>query len=251
MPVSHTSARSRLSSPALSRTKPNRCFEPHSSSPSIIMVMSSGSFAGDRLEGAASLDEGHGLAFVVAGAARDDDLPAAVERLDARLERRRLPQIERIDRLHVVMAVEQDARRLPLGRSVAAFATDSCRSRPDGRRSGARWSRTRGCGGRRRRVRPRCGNAAHRPGRSRSTEFARARTTDPDCCQDRHLCDRAPIQVVTRWTLRISFSCCAGSYSPTAAPAGLTSRLRTSQASSVTRSRVAALRKVGLGWLTE
>ena len=47
--------------------------------------------AGNRLEGAASLDEGHGLAFVVAGAARDDDLAAAVERLDARLERRGLP----------------------------------------------------------------------------------------------------------------------------------------------------------------
>ena len=79
-------------------------------------------FARDRLEGAASLDKGHGLAFVVAGAARDDDFPAAVERLDARLERRRLPQIERIDRLHVIMAIEQDARRLPRGRSVAAFA---------------------------------------------------------------------------------------------------------------------------------
>ena len=62
--------------------------------------------AGDRLEGAAGLDERHGLAFVVAGAARDDDLAATVERLDARLERRRLPQIERIDRLHVVMPVE-------------------------------------------------------------------------------------------------------------------------------------------------
>ena len=75
--------------------------------------------AGHRLEGAASLDEGHGLAFVVASAARDDDFAAAVERLDARLERRRLPQIERIDRLHVIMAVEQDPRRLAVGLTLA------------------------------------------------------------------------------------------------------------------------------------
>ena len=66
--------------------------------------------AGDRLEGAAGLDEGHGLAFVVAGPARDDDLAAAGQRLDARLERRRLPQVQRIDRLHVIMAIEQHAR---------------------------------------------------------------------------------------------------------------------------------------------
>ena len=66
--------------------------------------------AGDRLEGAAGLDEGHGLAFVVAGAARDDDLAPAGQRFDARLERRGLPLVQRIDRLHVVMAVKQHAR---------------------------------------------------------------------------------------------------------------------------------------------
>ncbi len=93
--------------------------------------------AGDRLEGAAGLDEGHGLAFVVAGPARDDDLAPAGERLDARLERRRLPQIERIDRLHVVMAVEQHARagcavgfadddRMTLGRTHAGRKPDRC-----------------------------------------------------------------------------------------------------------------------------
>ena len=91
--------------------------------------------AGDRLEGAAGLDEGHGLAFVVAGPARDDDLAPAGKRLDARLERRRLPQIERIDRLHVVMAVKQHAR--------AGGAVDSCPPPPDGPRSGARWCRNR------------------------------------------------------------------------------------------------------------
>ena len=46
------------------------------------------------------------LALVVGGAARVDLAVA-----DRRLERRRLPQLERIDRLHVVVAVEQDRRR--------------------------------------------------------------------------------------------------------------------------------------------
>ena len=46
------------------------------------------------------------LALVVGGAARVDLAVA-----DRRLERRRFPQIERIDRLHVVVAVEQDRRR--------------------------------------------------------------------------------------------------------------------------------------------
>ena len=38
------------------------------------------------------------------------NLRPPVERLEARLERRRIPQIERIDRLHVVVTVEQHAR---------------------------------------------------------------------------------------------------------------------------------------------
>ena len=46
------------------------------------------------------------LALVVGGAARVDLAVA-----DGRLERRRLPQVQGIDRLHVVVAVEQDGRR--------------------------------------------------------------------------------------------------------------------------------------------
>src|SRR5581483_8291001 len=86
-------------------------------------------------EGAAGLDEGHGLAFVVAGAARHDDLAPAGQRLDARLERRRLPLAQRVDRLHVVMTVEQHARascavgladddRMALGRPHLGVETD-------------------------------------------------------------------------------------------------------------------------------
>ena len=52
---------------------------------------------------------------------------------DRRLERRRLPQLQRIDRLHVVVAVEQDRRRASARRA-------SRRRRPDCRAS--RSSRT-------------------------------------------------------------------------------------------------------------
>src|SRR5215472_18118173 len=66
-------------------------------------------FAGYRLECAARLDESHRLTFIVAGASRDDDF-APLLRRHARFERRRLPQLERVNRLHVIMAVEQDPR---------------------------------------------------------------------------------------------------------------------------------------------
>src|SRR6185437_2084898 len=91
--------------------------------------------AGDRLVGAASLDEGHGLAFIVAGPARDDDFAPPSQRLDARLERRGLPEAERVDWLHVVMPVEQHARsrravrlandhRVALGRTQSRLEAD-------------------------------------------------------------------------------------------------------------------------------
>ena len=54
------------------------------------------------------------LALVVGGAARVDLAVA-----DRRLERRRLPQLQRIDRLHVVVAVEQDRRRAGRAEPVA------------------------------------------------------------------------------------------------------------------------------------
>src|SRR4029079_9111936 len=63
------------------------------------------------------------LTFVVAGTARDDDLAAVGERRNARRERRRVPQIERVDRLHVVVAVEQHARALAVTLT-AALAHD-------------------------------------------------------------------------------------------------------------------------------
>ena len=62
-------------------------------------------------EGAAGLEKGHKLAFVVGGAARHD-LLALRSGLELRLERRVAPEIQGIDRLHVVVAIEQDMRRL-------------------------------------------------------------------------------------------------------------------------------------------
>jgi hypothetical protein len=85
--------------------------------------------ARDRDPGAAGLDKGHELALVVLRTARDDDPAPVGMGGDRRLERRVPPQLQRISRLHVVVAVEQDMRppaavaamladdgRMPLGR---------------------------------------------------------------------------------------------------------------------------------------
>ncbi len=68
----------------------------------------------ELLEGAAGHEKGHELALVVAGASRHD-LLALRAGLELRLERRVAPEIERIDRLHVIMAIEQNVRRLAAG----------------------------------------------------------------------------------------------------------------------------------------
>src|SRR5262249_31835915 len=60
--------------------------------------------------------------FVVAGTARDDDFAAVGRGGDARRERRRFPQVERIDRLNVVVAVEQDVRGLAASAAAAIAA---------------------------------------------------------------------------------------------------------------------------------
>ncbi len=65
-----------------------------------------GQRAGDREISPAGLDEGHDLALVVGGAAPDEALLAVGALDQRRLEGRRGPQVQRIDRLHVVMAVE-------------------------------------------------------------------------------------------------------------------------------------------------
>src|SRR5262249_12675247 len=65
--------------------------------------------AGHSFPGPASFNEGHDLALVVASATRHDRLASVRKRSDARFERRRLPQIDRVDRLHVVVTIEDDA----------------------------------------------------------------------------------------------------------------------------------------------
>ena len=72
--------------------------------------------AGHAPPGPHRLEEGHQLALVVLGAARHDDLAVGLVGGDARLERRRLPQLERVDRLHIVVAVEQHVRALAVER---------------------------------------------------------------------------------------------------------------------------------------
>ena len=71
------------------------------------------------LEGAAGYEKGHKLAFVV-GSPSSDDLFAVRPGLELGLERRVSPQIQRIDRLHVIVAVEEDARRFSARRRDAA-----------------------------------------------------------------------------------------------------------------------------------
>ena len=109
MPVSQTSATSARSSSTFALRKGTRLGLPDSSSPSNRIDTLAGSDAGDRLPGPAGLDEGHQLSLVVGGAAGDDPL-RAVDRFDARLERRRLPLGQRVDRLDVVVTVEEDMR---------------------------------------------------------------------------------------------------------------------------------------------
>lgn len=62
--------------------------------------------------GPCRLEEGHQLTLVVFGAPSDDHVAVARLIRDARLERRRLPEIKRIRRLYVIMAVEQDVRHI-------------------------------------------------------------------------------------------------------------------------------------------
>ena len=64
----------------------------------------------DCFPGAAGFDKGHQLAFVIGGSAAADDL-ALGRVFQCRVERVAVPQVERIDRLDVVVAVKQKMRR--------------------------------------------------------------------------------------------------------------------------------------------
>ena len=109
IPVSQTRAISAFSSFAFSARKAGNDGDPVSSSPSNSTVIWQGG-AAELLEGAAGLEKGHELAFVVASAS-GHDLFAMRPGLELRLERRVSPKIQRIDRLHVIVTVEEDARR--------------------------------------------------------------------------------------------------------------------------------------------
>ena len=129
MPVSLISARSAASSSLLRR---HERFEVGAAD-FLLALDQHGDARGDAaaggVPGAQRFQEHHRLALVVHRAARDEALAVrAVDEL--RLERRAVPELQRIDRLHVVVAVEQDVRP-----GVAAGPAGG-RPRRDGPRSG-------------------------------------------------------------------------------------------------------------------
>ncbi len=126
------------------------------------------------LPGARRLQEGHQLALVVLRAARHDHLAVGLVVGDARLERRRLPQLQRIGRLHVVVAVEQHVRR-------RLAARPCCAGPPpwDGRWSAPRAHRSRSPAAARCTTPRPCGSAPCRPDRSRRSGCGSARTAAP------------------------------------------------------------------------
>ncbi len=67
----------------------------------------------DGLPGPAGFDEGHQLALVVLRAARDDDFSPVSVIGNNWFERRTVPEIERVDRLHIVVTIEQHVRPGP------------------------------------------------------------------------------------------------------------------------------------------
>ena len=85
-------------------------FDPTSSSPSMTMVTSTGSEPVTDFQARQASTKVISWPLSSCGAARDDDLaPVGMVGHD-RLERRAMPEIERIDRLHVVVTVEQHMR---------------------------------------------------------------------------------------------------------------------------------------------
>ncbi len=110
MPVSQTRAKSALSSCLFCFEKRNEVFR----SDFLFALDDDGDVdrqrTRDLLPGTAGLDEGHQLALVVLGAARDDDLSPVGVIGDDGFEGRAVPEIERIDRLHIVVTVEQHVR---------------------------------------------------------------------------------------------------------------------------------------------
>ena len=186
----------------LGSRKPGSDGEPHSSSPSIsTLTPRADSSPATRLPGPRGLEEGHELALVVLRAARHDHLAVELVGGDARLERRRFPQLERIGRLHVVVAVEQHMRRCrrrPLpGRGRRPWGDPW--SAPRGRRSRCRCSSSRAPVGRRAAAAP-C-----RPGRSRRLGCAAARTgaRAPASLRRVEGCQHL-VQLVASWTVRLA-----------------------------------------------
>ena len=173
MPVSETTTTSQASRSGAPAAASAKCGEPDSSSPSTISLRLTAGLvaAGRRQVGAQAERVEADLALVVGGAAG----VAAGRRRIGRLERRVLPQVQRRDRLDVVVAVDEQ-RSARLGRrSATRRRPPAGRRSPRPRRSGSRWRArpargTRPTGVRRRRA----------PGRRRSTGCAATRPGSRD-----------------------------------------------------------------------
>ena len=201
MLVSQTSARSCLSSAALSLTKPNRWFEPHSSSPSIIMVIGSGSAPVTALKARQASTKV--ITWPLSSQAPRATMilrPSGSVR-DARRERRRLPQVERIDRLHVVMAVEQHAAAPPFVAPLPALPTTI--GWPSvGRTLVVEAEAGEVLGDE---IGRRLALVLDRPDRSRSTGSSGTRTAARGCCRDRRRSCRGrreELRTVMAWQFR-------------------------------------------------
>ena len=111
MPVSQTSAKSAFSSAALSRTKAGRLTEPDSSSPSTMMVTPIGRSPVSAIVARSASTKVMTWPLSSQAPRATMTRAAGLDLPDHRLEGLRSPQrLQRIDRLDVIMAVEQHMR---------------------------------------------------------------------------------------------------------------------------------------------
>ncbi len=165
MPVSQTSARSARSASRLAATKAGRDGEPDSSSPSNSTVTSQGRPPVSRKARQASTK--------VMSWPLSSEAPRATMRppsCSSGLNGIGVPQVERVDRLHVVMAVEQHVRRVAVRRLGVAEHHGSARRGVHLRLEAERRSARARASPRRART------AAHRRRRSRWRGWPAART---------------------------------------------------------------------------
>ena len=210
MPVSQISATSARSSSGLASRNGGRLAPPDSSSPSSRTVTGSGSRPVTAFQARQASTKVISWPLSSEAPRATDHLRAVGPGLEARLERVAVPELERVDRLHVVVAVEQHrGARRARGRGRPRSGARPCRAPPP--RSRSRRDRPRA-------IRRRPGSRRRRRGRSRSTASAASRTAARARRRDRHR--RAPARLRDRtWSPPLGRS--GGTLSRNADPATL------------------------------